>query len=101
TCPRHSCGARPVRGVRCRKVVRDLGTHKLRTVLVVLSIAVGVFAVGTIAGANALLQRHLRDGDAESKPASATLFLAPFDRELVDIVRDMPGVADAEGRRSV
>jgi len=90
-----------VRSVRWRKIVRDLGTHKLRTVLVVLSIAVGVFAVGTIAGANALLQRNLRDGYADSKPASATLFLAPFDRELVDIVRDMPGVADAEGRRSV
>ena len=93
--------ARPVRSVRWRKVVRDLGTHKLRTVLVVLSIAVGVFAVGTIAGANALLQSNLRDGYAASKPASATLFLAPFDRELVDVVRGMHGVADAEGRRSI
>ncbi len=90
-----------MRSVRWRKVVRDLGTHKLRTVLVVLSIAVGVFAVGTIAGANALLQSNLRDGYAASKPASATLFLAPFDRELVDVVRGMHGVADAEGRRSI
>lgn len=90
-----------MRSVRWRKALRDLGTHKLRTVLVVLSIAVGVFAVGTIAGANALLQQNLHDGYADSKPASATLFLGPFDRELVDAVRGMHGIADAEGRRSV
>lgn len=98
---RPSWAGRSVRSVRWRKAIRDLGTHPLRTVLVVLSIAVGVFAVGTIAGANALLQQNLRDGYADSKPASATLFLQPFDRELVDQVRGMHGVADAEGRRSV
>jgi putative ABC transport system permease protein len=45
-----------VRSVRWRKVFRDLGVARTRTVLVVLSIAVGVFAVGTIAGADALLR---------------------------------------------
>ena len=44
--------------VRWRKVVRDLGTHKLRSLLVVLSIAVGVFAIGTIAGADAWLREY-------------------------------------------
>ena len=51
-----------MRSVRWRKVIRDLGTHKLRTALVVLSIAVGVFAVGTIAGSDALLQVNLARG---------------------------------------
>lgn len=87
--------------VRWRKAVRDLATHPLRTTLVVLSIAVGVFAVGTIAGSSALLRTNLRDGYAASRPASATLFVAPFDRDLIDVVRDMPAIADAEGRRSV
>ena len=32
------------------KVPRDLWSHKMRSLLVVLSIAVGVFAIGTIAG---------------------------------------------------
>jgi putative ABC transport system permease protein len=90
-----------VRSVRWRKVLRDLGSHPMRTVLVVLSIAVGVFAVGTIAGADAMLQRNLTEAYARSQPASATLFTAPIDESLVDTVRRMRGIADAEGRRSV
>lgn len=91
----------PVRSVRWRKVLRDLGTHRLRSTLVVLSIAVGVFAVGTIAGSDALLQRSMAEGYAASRPASATLFTAPFEANLVDSVRAMRGIADAEGRRNV
>ena len=87
--------------VRWRKVVRDLREHRVRSLLVVLSIAVGVMAVGTIAGANALLERNLADGYAATKPSSASLFTTvPFDQGLVDVVRSMPDVAEAEGRRS-
>jgi len=73
----------------------------MRSVLVVLSIAVGVFAVGTIAGSDALLQRSLTEGYAASRPASATLFAEPFEADLVKTVRGMRGIADAEGRRNV
>jgi putative ABC transport system permease protein len=87
--------------VRWRKVVRDLREHRIRSLLVVLSIAVGVMAVGTIAGANALLERNLADGYVATKPSSASLFTTvPFDQGLVDVVRRMPDVAEAAGRRS-
>jgi len=42
---------------RWKKVLADLWDNKLRTVLVVLSIAVGVFAVGMIAGAYVIISR--------------------------------------------
>ena len=87
--------------VRWRKVFRDLGVARTRTVLVVLSIAVGVFAVGTIAGANALLQEGLQAKYLASRPASATISSSTFGDDLVDAVRQMPGIADAEARRSV
>lgn len=90
-----------MRSVRWRKVLRDLGVARTRTVLVVLSIAVGVFAVGTIAGADALLREGLRDVYLASRPASATIAAAPFHDDLVEAVRGMPDVADAEARRSV
>ncbi len=89
-------------GVRWRKVRGDLGQYRARTALVVASIAIGAFAVGATAGAEALLRRNLEEGFAATRPAAATLFTGTgFDRELVDVVRGIPGVDDAEGRRSV
>ena len=89
-------------GVRWRKVRGDLGQYRARTALVVASIAIGAFAVGTTAGAEALLRRNLEEGFAATRPAAATLFTGMgFDRELVDVIRGMPGVDEAEGRRSV
>jgi putative ABC transport system permease protein len=90
-----------VRYVRWRKVARDLAGNRTRTALVVLSIAVGVFAVGTIAGANALLQQSIRDEYAASRPSAVTFYTGPFENDLVDSVRSIRGVADAEPRRSV
>ncbi len=87
--------------VRWRKVGRDLGVARTRTVLVVLSIAVGVFAVGTIAGANALLQGGLRDAYAASLPASASFATGPIGDDIVQMVGGIQGVGEAEGRRSV
>ena len=46
---------------RWRKVMRDLWLNKNRTLVVVLSIAVGVFAVGTIASSQIILSRAHRD----------------------------------------
>lgn len=86
---------------RWRKVARDLAGNKVRTLLVVLSIAVGVFAVGLIAGANLLLSRGMTEGYSAINPASAVLFTDPFDEALVHVIRRMPGVKDAEGRRTV
>jgi len=91
----------PAPSVRWRKVVRDLGVSRTRTLLVVLSIAVGVFAVGTIAGASALLQEGLRSAYLAGRPASATIAATSFGQDLIDAVRTMPGIADAEGRRSI
>ena len=89
-------------GVRWQKVLRDLRNYRARTLLVVASIAIGVSAVGTIVGSQALLDRSLADGFAASRSASATFYTATaFERELVDVVAGLPGVAEAEGRRSV
>ena len=46
-------------GVAWRKIWRDLWLNKARTVLVVLSIAVSVFAVGTIVGAYGIMNASM------------------------------------------
>jgi putative ABC transport system permease protein len=85
---------------RWRKVLRDLWGNKARTVLVVLSIAVGVFAVGMIANTQVILSRDLAEAYAASNPASATLYMQPFEEGLVRTVRNMPEVKEAQGSRS-
>ncbi len=86
---------------RWRKVLQDLIGNKTRTVLVVLSIAVGVFAVGTVVGAQAIIARDIARSYVGGRPASAILYTSFFDNELVQTVRHMPEVREAEGRRSI
>ena len=81
------------------KTFKDLWANKGRTLLVVVSIAVGVFAVGMIANAYILLDRAVHEGYAAINPASAFVFVSPFDDDLVEMVRALPQIADAEGRR--
>ncbi len=88
-------------GVRWRKVQRDLIHTPTRTMLVVLSIAVGVFVFGTIMATRITLQRELRASFLATNPPSAIITTAPFDDELVEAARGVPGVAGAQGRRAV
>jgi putative ABC transport system permease protein len=83
---------------RWSKVWADLFASKVRTLLVVLSIAVGVFAVGAVGGMYVNLSRTFSLGYLAANPAHAYLYLSPFDDDLVETARRMPGVADAEGR---
>ena len=86
---------------RWRKVARDLWGNKTRTALVVLSIAVGVFAVGMITASRVILSRGLAADYEASRPSSATIYTNdPFDDDLVNAARQTRGVKDAEGRHS-
>ena len=86
---------------RWRKVLRDLWHNKTRTIVVVLSIAVGVFAVGTIVSTQIMLSNDLENAYMATHPASAILFPDRFEQELVDVVRNMEGIETAEGRRNI
>ncbi len=90
-----------MRSPRWRKVLRDLWSNKTRTLLVVLSIAVGVFAIGMVGGSRVILIRDLTGTWMAVNPASATLSTEAFDDELVQVVRKMPGVSAAEARRTI
>ncbi len=86
---------------RWRKVFRDLAAHKLRTALVVASIAVGIFAILVVMGGRGILVAAFDTNFSRSNPSNAALTTSGFDEMLVDRVRRAPGVADAEGRRTV
>ena len=87
--------------VRWYKVLYDLLSNKKRSALVVLSIAVGVLSVGLATGAQTILSRELPAGYLATDPAGAKFITSPFDDDLVDTIRRVPRVRDAEGRRSL
>ncbi|HLF25443.1 MAG TPA: FtsX-like permease family protein [Anaerolineae bacterium] len=82
-----------------RKILRDLWRSKGRTLLVVLSITVGVFAVGLVAGMSDLMLANMTGSFRDSNPAHLTLFLngALDDRGVLDSLERLPGVAGVEG----
>jgi putative ABC transport system permease protein len=87
--------------VALRKVWRDLWNNKGRTLLVVLSIAVGVLAIGMIISTNTILERQLTASQIASNPAHVQLFLRGLvDDDTIQAVARIPQVDDAEGRAS-
>ncbi|QDR79895.1 ABC transporter permease [Sporomusa termitida] len=83
---------------RWRKVWADLAGNKLRTLLVVLSITVGVFAVGMVYSSYLMFQRDLAGSWGAASPADVSLYADPFDEELIDSIRSLRGVREADGR---
>jgi putative ABC transport system permease protein len=82
------------------KVYRDLWINRSRTVLIILSIAVGVFAIGLIGMSQLALLRSLDEQYAAMSPADAILLTEPkLNDDFVEGIRNMHGVEDAEGRR--
>ncbi|MEX2104257.1 MAG: FtsX-like permease family protein [Bacilli bacterium] len=81
---------------RWRKILGDLRTTKGRIVMMVLAIAVGIFGVGTILSAYTILTREISLNYQSTNPPSAFLELDHLDGELVDRVRQLPGITDAD-----
>jgi len=87
---------------RWYKVIHDLFGNKTRTVLIVLSMAVGLFAIGIILSARSILSEGLRRSFAAITPSSGTVrTIEPFDEDFLQSVRAMPEVQEADARRNI
>ncbi len=91
---------RTVVSPRWRKAIGDLREHVGRTVVVVLAIAVGLAAAGSILNAWALVRVATIEGYLASDPAAATIRLDSTDAALLALVRAQPGVRDVQARRT-
>jgi len=83
---------------RWRKVIRDLWSNKTRTVLVVMAIAVGIFAFGSAFIAQEMLVSSM---DAQYRAINAstiTMYIRSFDDGLVRWASRQKEVLDAQGR---
>ncbi len=86
---------------RWHKVLNDLWGNKTRTILIVLSIAVGLFAMGTIVSARTILADGMAESFAAINPSTGTVrTLELFDEDFVRSVRAMRNVEEADARRA-
>ena len=94
----HRRGGCVMLGIRWRKIFRDVSRNKTRSILVILSIAIGVFAVGAIASSQAVMMRELRNNYQSINPSGAWISCDAFDAEFARTIARMPQVGEAEGR---
>ena len=86
---------------RWRKVVRDLTSTPTRSLLVMLSIAVGVFAIGSVGGARAILGNDLAATYDAAHDSSASINASDIDESFVRSIARMPEIRSAEGRSGI
>ncbi len=83
---------------RWKKVFQDLLSNKTRTLLTMLSISVGVFAVGVNAAIGGIVVPDVK-ADYDSVNAHvAIIYCGTFDDTLLTSVRQVKGISEAEGR---
>ena len=86
-----------------RKVVGDLWQRgsRTRTVLIVLTIMLGLSVFGAVLAAYAILDRELEGGYRETNPASATLWTEAVDDDSLAAAAAIPGVQAVDARQVV
>ena len=80
-----------------KKIFYDFRSNPSRSALVILSIFVGLFAVGMIMTLWICIPSDLRIGYERSNPANIYFRLSPFDNSLIRSVQNWDNVKDAMG----
>lgn len=86
---------------RVRKVVSDLTEQPGRALLVFLAIALGAAALTVALGARSVLLREIPASFATAEPPAVVVWLEDVDSQVLEGVRALPGVVDADARRLV
>ena len=81
------------------KIVKDMWVNRSRSLLVILSIAIGVAAVGMINSAAYMIERDLYGQYAAGNAAVLQIYASPFDKSLSSSVQSMREVETAQSRR--
>jgi putative ABC transport system permease protein len=83
---------------RWKKVWADFWSNKTRTILTILTITVGVFAVGAVSNIGLLMVGDMEADFLSANPAEAHIYAGPLNDDLVKMASRVPGVKAVEGR---
>lgn len=82
---------------RWKKVWADFWGNKSRTVLTIITIAVGTFAVGFNSNLAAYMEESMESDYLSASPSEAEVYAGPLTEDSVKIAREVPGVDAVEG----
>jgi len=84
---------------RWHKILSDLWGNPARSLLVIASITVGLFAIGVIATQYLVISEDMQSGYRVANPTNIQVSVSPFTQDLVDHIKKMEGISQAEGLR--
>lgn len=84
---------------RWYKILNDIIGNKSRSLLVILSIAVGIGVVGIINNAKIMIESDLYSQYDQGNPASVNIYTSPFQDNLVNEIETVEEVEGVEARR--
>lgn len=83
---------------RWKKVWADLWGNKTRTILTIITIAVGAFAVGFNNNLMLYMSESMESDFLSANPSEAEIYAGPMNDDTVKMARAVPGVDAVEGR---
>ncbi|MDA8123828.1 MAG: FtsX-like permease family protein [Deltaproteobacteria bacterium] len=84
--------------LRWKKIMSDLWINRSRSFLAALAMVIGVIGLGAVLCAYGILMRELDANYMRTNPASIVITVQPATKDLVNAVRNFPGVGEAEPR---
>jgi putative ABC transport system permease protein len=86
---------------RWKKIWADFWGNKSRTLLTIMTIMVGTFAVGFNSNLGLYMNESMDSDYLSANPSEATVYAKPLTEEMVKVARTIPGVDTVEGFSSV
>lgn len=83
---------------RWKKVLADFWSNKTRTFLMIATITVGVFAIGFVQTMGLKMAEDMENDYQPANPSEIVIYGWPMDDDTVEMVNQVTGVDDVEGR---
>jgi putative ABC transport system permease protein len=85
---------------RTQKIFSDLWGNRMRSLLVLASMVVGLFAIGVVATIYVIGPQDMQVSYAATNPANLAVMTTPFDQCLIKHIQGLPDVRQVEGVRT-
>jgi len=86
---------------RWKKVIADFWENKARSLLIIASISIGIFAVGVVGVGYLVIPESMVTTYISTNPANIQIQTEIFDEELLKTIEQLPQVMQVEGRMSI